>query len=195
MEYEWKRCGQLWYHLLWKLLALGFLSFPFSQVETAGRIDPDLTVWMRKHPVSWQSYKMKGMWAPGCVEWSCPTHQVKEKWTCILFKFLYCWFLHDGSLARTPRNTPVLGPLGFHSWKLFQLTTHLIVGGSWEAGLDCTMSSFKVHLKNYSGPKLLQFLCGFNLYDSLTYVKLTNIFLSFSEIQHFLLYMHFLSHM
>lgn len=51
-----------------------------------GSSDPDLTVWMRKHPWGWQSYKERGF-LDG-VEWSCPTHQVKEKWTCILFTIL-----------------------------------------------------------------------------------------------------------
>lgn len=145
MEYERKRCGQLWYHLLWKLLALGFLSFPLSQVERAVVTQ----IWLREWGSTLGADRVTRCKECGLldgVEWSCPTHQVKEKWTCILFKLLYCWFLRDGSLACTPRKTLVLGPLGFHSLRLSQLSTRLIVGGS--GGLDCTKSSFKVHLKN-----------------------------------------------
>ena len=60
--YELKRCGQLWHHLLRILLALGFLTFPFSQVETEMYQLPMIlhAAQQRKHQHEEQTFRLSG---------------------------------------------------------------------------------------------------------------------------------------
>lgn len=103
----------------------------------------------------------------GDIGWqNCPTHRVKEKWTYILLKLLYSWSLHYVSSAHTLMNTPGLCPLELHSLRLSHLPTHLIVGGGGAEMAQNLPLTFTWRIV----------LCGFNLYNDLTYVTLTNIF-------------------
>lgn len=148
-------------------LPWAFSLSPSHKWQQACTSDPALTVWMRKHPQFGRVTRWKEYGSLGDTGWqSCPTHQVKEKWTCILLKLLYSWSLHYVSLACTLMNTPGLGPLELHSLRLSHLPTHLIVGGGGGEVAQNLPLTFTWRIV----------LSGFNLYNDLTYVTFTNIF-------------------